>query len=181
MADEEKNFEDRVPGKSAKGSEQVSDTSDDSSDIQPGVDLSGGDGTREADADVGKPFGLDLSGDSLPSEEADSLTLGAEQWQHQKDQQRYAFRIAAVISCALYLAAAVFAFVPVMLAFVGQSVDWHTWLIPVSFLLPPTVIVVALLRSVYPKTSGNVNFVDDAPATSTLREVCQTIRDVCKS
>lgn len=122
---------------------------------------------------------FDYSGpDPLPSEERDTVSLEVEGWVHRKSQQLNVFSITATLAILLYLAAAVFAGTALYMALNKYSVDWHTWLIALAFLLPPTILTVALVRAVYPKHSDkNEEGLQSLPAVKAATELLKSIKE----
>lgn len=124
--------------------------------------------------------GVDLAGGDLSPDQRQSVNLATEAWHFQRSQQGSVFSIVAAIAVLLYMVAGIFGAAVLYKSANGTALDWHTWLISVSFLLPPTILCVALVRAVYPKDRGNKES-DDAlksvPAADFLRELARTVRE----
>ncbi|MCR4143497.1 hypothetical protein [Alcaligenes faecalis] len=128
---------------------------------------------------LGSGSGFDFSApDPLPKEERASVSLATEAWVHSKSQQLTVFSITATLVVLLYLAATLFAGTALYMALSKYSVDWHTWLIALAFLLPPTILTVALVRAVYPKPSDkNEEGLQSIPAVKAATELLKSIKE----
>lgn len=128
---------------------------------------------------LGSSSGFDFSApDPLPKEERATVSLATEAWAHSKSQQLTAFAITATLAVLLYLAATLFAGTALYMALNEYSVDWHTWLIALAFLLPPTILTVALVRAVYPKPSDkNEEGLQSIPAVKAMTELFKAVKE----
>lgn len=119
---------------------------------------------------------VDLSADELSPEQRKASLFAIESMQFQQGQQASAFSIAAAIAVLLYMTAGIFGGA-VLYQSTDKQMDWHTWLIAVSFLLPPTIITVALIRAVYPKQQEKESAVKSLPAADFFRELFRTMKE----
>jgi len=124
--------------------------------------------------------GVDLAGGNLPPKQREDVSLATEAWNFQRSQQGSVFSIVSAMAVLLYMTAATFGVAAFYQTARGTSIDWHTWLIPVSFLLPPTILSVALIRAVYPKPSvkkESDSSLETIPAARLIKECAQLLKE----
>jgi membrane protein implicated in regulation of membrane protease activity len=62
---------------------------------------------------------------------------------------------------------------------IGKTVDWHLTLLAAAFAIPATVIVIAIIRSVY--ASQKQEDTDNLPALNLIKEIVVAVKEVLSS
>lgn len=60
----------------------------------------------------------------------------------------------------------------------GHEIHWHASILAAAFVVPPTIIMVALLRAVYSSKLEKES--DPAPALAFIKEVLSSIAEIFK-
>lgn len=128
-------------------------------------------------------LGQDLSEDVAQSEyfrasiPKDDIQL--EESRHRQSMQISAFSSGFTFAALLYIVATVIGG-SIAYGFVkGSPVDWHLTLLAAAFIIPPTVIVIVLIRSVYASQPDNSS--DNLPALNLIKEIAVAIKEVFAS
>lgn len=125
---------------------------------------------------------IDLADGKLTPEQRGLVNLTTEAWHFKRSQQGSVFSIVIAIAVLLYMIAGIFGGI-VLYQAASQPQNWHVWLVSVSFLLPPTILCVALVRAVYPKPTHQQQNKDSddsfssVPAANFIRELLRTVRE----
>lgn len=121
----------------------------------------------------------DLSaGEVSPGRRAlDSIAL--QELNHRLALQQSAFSIAVALAFILFIAAIVFAGA-VLYTFGDRDAHWHSSLLAGAFVIPPTVIVLALLRAVYSSKSDAKSDDSVVPVVNFLKEVVAAFKGTIK-
>lgn len=134
----------------------------------------------QALGEIGNP---DLSAGGLPPAAQERITLAAEESAHRINQQRTIFSSLLSLIVLLYMIGAVFSGIALYLAAQdGNKVDWHTWLLGLAFIIPPTVLSIVLVRaSYYSATQDKGDASDNLPALSLVKEIAKACTEAVKA
>lgn len=126
---------------------------------------------------------VDFSEDSLkkglsPSEQA-KTDIQLEEWQHRKTMQLSVFSSGLTFAALLYIVAAIIGIIVAYGFAIGKNVDWHLTLLAAAFAIPATVIVIAIIRSVY--ASQKPEDGDNLPALNLIKEIIVAVKEVLSS
>lgn len=113
----------------------------------------------------------DLSAGDLDPADALTTNLGLQEHAHRVGLQRTAFRGAMAIATVLLATAMALSGSAVYLYGHRDRFDWHVALLVAAFIVPATVITVALLRAAFPKSAPDETTVPALQATRDLVEV----------
>jgi hypothetical protein len=125
------------------------------------------------------PVPGDLSTNNLPASQKAVIDLGLEEQSHRLNLQRTVASSALAFSVVLFIVAAALAIV-LLSALAGgerKDLDWHASILVAAFVVPPTVMVVALVRSVYAPKKDDL---DSGPALEFIKEVVTIIASAFK-
>lgn len=139
---------------------------------------------RMYEANSSAELGQDLSEDDSSKATAANQNKGfdyqLDEWNHRKSMQLSAFSIGFTFAFLLYLVATVIG-ASVAYGFVkGTKVDWHLTLLAAAFIIPPTVIVIVLIRSIYTNQADN-NPSDNLPALNLVKEIALALKEILPS
>lgn len=123
--------------------------------------------------------GEDLSQGALSAMEVATANLGLEEHAHRINLQRTLANSALAFVALLFMCAAGFTGVLIYLIAgdSGGEIHWHASILAAAFVVPPTIIMVALLRAVYSKSEKES---DPAPALAFIKEVLSSIAEIFK-
>ncbi|ARV18672.1 hypothetical protein AEP_01728 [Curvibacter sp. AEP1-3] len=93
----------------------------------------------------------DLSDGDLRADVSKSVDLGLEEQKHRFSTEQTLFSSAIGFAVLLYMTAIVMGAVLVFSLQKDPKIHWHVSLLIASFIVPPTVIMVSLIRAVYKK------------------------------
>ncbi len=93
----------------------------------------------------------DLSAGDVRSEVANSVDLGLAEQQHRFSTERTLFSSAISFAVLLYMTAISMGLILMWSLQSHPEIHWHVSLLIASFIVPPTVIVVSLIRAIYRK------------------------------
>ncbi|MDC7691720.1 hypothetical protein [Vogesella indigofera] len=156
-----------------------------SNELSRAANNEGGDPLVEILVASGTPqLGEDLSEDSIPASgnlrtitRSDDIQL--EEWNHRKNMQISAFSNGFSFAALLYIVATAIGG-SIAYGFVkGTPVNWHLTLLAAAFIIPPTVIVIVLIRSVYSDQTENSS--DHLPALNLIKEIAVALKEVFSS
>ncbi|MFM0569129.1 hypothetical protein PQQ88_12450 [Paraburkholderia caledonica] len=120
----------------------------------------------------------DLSQDDVPAPAADNIAL--QESAHRTNLQRHAFLSATGAAMLLYIAAMTFGGLLIYRYCVkGMDIDWHISALAGAFVVPPTVVIIALIRAIYhkeEKASG-----DSLPALNLLKDIAVAVKEAVKA
>ncbi|CAN7206457.1 hypothetical protein [Rhizobacter sp. LjRoot28] len=123
----------------------------------------------------------DLSAGTPPVLEQAKVNLGLEELYHRRSQQLTLLRTALSLVALLFLAAVIFGGVLIhaVLSDPRKDLHWHASILVAAFVVPPTVILIALLRGAYARGSKDP---DETllPMMTLVRETAGTIADIVK-
>ncbi|PRH14295.1 hypothetical protein [Burkholderia multivorans] len=125
--------------------------------------------------------GADLSQDDVPSPQADNIAL--EESNHRRRLQNHLFYWGMGFVGVLFLAAIVFAGAIVCRYWRSSgdgAVDWHVSAIVGAFVIPPTVVLIALIRAIYEK-SENKEAGDSLPALNLIKDILIAVKEAAKA
>ena len=130
-------------------------------------------------ANAADPVG-DLSAGILPESEKQKANFGLKEFEHRLSQQKTAATTAIVWATILFMTAMVFGgcFVNA-LVHEAENLNWHATIIVGAFVIPPTIILVALIRSVYPPKESDEDL--QVPAIAFLKELASAVAAVFKA
>lgn len=126
------------------------------------------------------PPDADLSEGKLGQRDLWLANLGLEEHAHRIGQQKTVANAAISLAVVLYIAAMTFGGVLLYILATSPnpgSMHWHASLIVAAFVVPPTVLIVAVLRGAY-KTEPGAK--DTAPILDLFKEAAKILRDVFK-
>ena len=121
----------------------------------------------------------DFSAGNLPKNDIDTLNLGISESRHRIGVQTSVFQAVLTFSAMMYMATmAVTACLVYMLA-ENPGIHWHASLLIAALAVPPTVMMVALLRAVF-QTEKEKQEKDDRavfPAHEMIKEIAKGLKD----
>nr|WP_313657454.1 hypothetical protein [Achromobacter ruhlandii] len=126
----------------------------------------------------------DLSAGGLSANQAERISLATQESAHRINQQQTIFSSLLSLIVLLYLIGAVFSGVALYLAAQGvNKVDWHTWLLGLAFIVPPTVLSIVLVRASYysNSTQDKGDASDNLPALSLVKEIAKACTEAVKA
>ena len=121
----------------------------------------------------------DLSEDSLPAQEKAVANLGIEESAHRIGAQKTAINAAITMSVLLLMAAIAMAGCMLWLTAHDSSIHWHSSILVAALTIPPTVIMVAVLRSVFQITQKDKEEKSEAtpwPAQEVVKELIKALK-----
>lgn len=132
-------------------------------------------------AELGEDLSEDLSINAhLQQQNTRKYDIQLDEWEHRKNMQISAFSTGLSFACMLYLVATVIGG-SIAYGFVkGTKVDWHLTLLAAAFIIPPTVIVIVLIRSVY-TNPAETSASDNLPALNLIKEIAVAIKEIFSS
>lgn len=129
----------------------------------------------------------DLSSDSVAKElstqeKSELSSIGLEEFTHRRDQQLTIASSAVSFAALLFMAAATFGAAAIYcFAATGHPTDWHVYFLPISFLIPPTIIILALIRSMYREEPSKTAVATESfPALTLVKEIASACVEVVK-
>jgi hypothetical protein len=122
----------------------------------------------------------DLSAGSLTGDEIATANFGLKEFEHRIGQQKTAAATAIAWATLLFMTAMAFgaAFV-YALVHEAHNLSWHATILVGAFVVPPTIILVALIKSVYQPEKADGD--SSVPAISFLKELAAAIAAVFKA
>lgn len=133
------------------------------------------------DAALGGNGNPDLSAGGLPAVQTQRISLATEESAHRINQQRTLFSSLIALIVLLYMIGAVFSGIALYIASQGQpKVDWHTWLLGLTFIIPPTVLSIVLVRATYSRPQQD-DATENLPALNLMKEVAKACADAFKA
>ena len=128
------------------------------------------------------PPANDMSAGTLTHEGRRLANLGLEEHSHRLNLQRTVASSALAFAALFFMAAIVFGGV---LAYKlagddGAKIHWHASILVAAFVVPPTVILIALLRAVYDAGAPKDTDGDAAPALAFIKEVLSSVAVIFK-
>lgn len=121
----------------------------------------------------------DLSAGSVSPKVLADDSIALKELQHRHGLQQSVFSCAIAAAVLLYFSAVIFAGMVLSHSGPGQiGSDWHSSLLAGAFIVPPTVMVVVLIRSVYSSTGSKGASADDLPSVSFAKEIVSIAKDL---
>lgn len=124
----------------------------------------------------------DLSAGTLSDADSKDADLGLKEQQHRFSTERTLFNSVLCFAAILYMAAMVFGGILLYSLQTHPEIHWHASLLIGGFIVPPTVICVALIRGVYSKEKAVAASSSDAkeepfpmPAAELFKEFAKEI------
>ena len=111
---------------------------------------------------------VDLSSDNLQKRDVKIIPLGLDEQAHRFSTEKTLFSSAISVAVLLYMTAIVMGVGLVVALQRHPDIHWHVSLLVASFIVPPTVIFVSLIRAVYKKPEKAAAENDDKPEDSSL-------------
>lgn len=121
----------------------------------------------------------DLSLGAQPARDIQADNMQLEEYRHRQTLQRHLFRLSAFLALVLFTAASFFGWM-VLHYPCGQYENWHIYLLPGSFLVPPSIIMLALIRSIYVREGEKPATTEALPALSLIKEIAQALAEAMK-
>lgn len=108
---------------------------------------------------AGLHVGADLSGGTISTLDRAQANLGLKEHSHRIGLQRSVTNSALTFVALLFMVAVVYGAVILYLLVDDptRSIHWHASILVAAFVVPPTVVLVAVLRSVYGATEDEKN------------------------
>lgn len=122
----------------------------------------------------------DLSQDTGSKEQSVQDTIAFQESADRRTRQRHLFISTIVISVLLFIFAAFLAGVIVCKATDANKFDWHLPLLAAAFVVPPTLILMAIIRAIYP-SSAKADDKDNLPALNLVKEIAVAIKEAAKA
>jgi hypothetical protein len=122
-----------------------------------------------AEKAAGNSPGVDLSEGVLSPAQAKAVNLGIEEQSHRIGLQKTVFTRAMGFAAFMLGAALAMAFWAFTLYACQEKFDWHVALLVGAFLLPSTVIMVALIRAAFPKAASKDD--SDFPSVEAIKQL----------
>lgn len=97
--------------------------------------------------------GEDLAGGKVTPEKREQIGLGIQEHEQFLSHRQSLFSAALALATVLYIAAIGIALVMLGLLASNEKLHWHASLLVAAFIIPPTVIVIGLMRGIF--RSGN--------------------------
>lgn len=131
-------------------------------------------------AETGNSSLGDLSEGDVRSDVSNSVDLGLAEQKHRFSTERTLFSSALGFAVLLYMTAIVMGGILVVNLQTHPEIHWHASLLIASFIVPPTVIVVSLIRAVYKKhekpSAKDDEFEDSAlPAFDLMKDFAKEV------
>ncbi|WP_265655763.1 hypothetical protein [Verminephrobacter aporrectodeae] len=96
----------------------------------------------------------DLSTENAPIQNPDVTNIGLEEQKHKLNTEQCVFKWTLRCASILFVVAISIAVIILFMLNANPQIHWHASLLVTAFVIPPTVIVIGLLRSVS-KMKGN--------------------------
>lgn len=123
-------------------------------------------------------IGADLSAGYVPPKVLSEDSLGLTEQRHRHGLQQSIFSCAITVAVVLYISAIVFAGFVLLKSAPGQlGADWHSSLLAGAFIVPPTVMMIVLIRAVYASANSKEASADDLPSISLVKEILAIVKD----
>jgi hypothetical protein len=110
----------------------------------------------------------------------EKTSIATEESQHRRGQELTISSSAIALAALLFIAAVSFGLITVFKvsdSAADRTVDWHVLFVPLAFVIPPTVIIVALIRSIYSRSKHGSD-ADDLPALSLVKEIAIALKEL---
>jgi len=131
------------------------------SDSEAGFDFSG-----DERSPTPAPLLAQAAGRSTPAQNHPGIIAA----QQRVAREQSMFATATCMCSLLFIAAVLFAaFALYHAVFSSERIDWHAWIFIAAMVVPPTVIMVALLRAIYPRAEAMT--VVDHPTVQAGKEI----------
>lgn len=126
-------------------------------------------------------IGVDLSQDSEDNKKQSVQdTIAFQESADRRSMQRSLFNSAISLSVLMFSFAAVLVSVIVYKATDTSKFDWHLPLLAAAFVVPPTLILIAIIRAIYP-SSGKSDDKDNLPALNLIKEIAVAVKEAAKA
>lgn len=138
-------------------------------------------GERGSHQESREAIGQDLSAGTLPTIDRDKARMGLEEHSHRLRLQTSVTNSAMAFVALLFIVAIVFGF-GILYLLVGEptrSIHWHASILIAAFVVPPTVMLVAILRSVY-SASEDEKTQSLLPIVSMMKDTAVAIAGIFK-
>lgn len=123
--------------------------------------------------------GTDLSQDSENNKQQSVQdTIAYQESTDRRSMQWSLFNSAIMLSVLMFIFAGVLA-----VAIVSKDpnkLDWHLPLLAAAFVVPPTLILIAIIRAIYP-SSAKSDDKDNLPALNLVKEIAVAIKEAAKA
>lgn len=120
----------------------------------------------------------DLSAGTLSPQQLDLLTVERDEAKQRVAHQSYAFWVGVAFVFAMTLAFLLFANKIVCIIEKNSGlIDWHILLLGSGLIVPPTIIMFALIRRAYP-SKANKKEDDELPSAGLLKEITGMVKEV---
>lgn len=113
----------------------------------------------------------DLLSGSVPDLTKKDTDLGIKEHAHRMDMQQSLFSSALAFAALLYMVAVAMGFIMLWMLNEKPSLHWHASILVGAFIIPPTIIVVGLMRALF-KEQKSKDKEDDSTGVP--------IADICK-
>ncbi|WP_287880720.1 hypothetical protein [Aquitalea sp.] len=124
--------------------------------------------------------GPDLSQDIGSNTQSVQDTIAFQESADRRAMQRSLFNSAISLSVLMFSFAAVLAAVIVSKATDANKFDWHLPLLAAAFVVPPTLILIAIIRAIYPSLAKSDDK-DNLPALNLVKEIAVAIKEAAKA
>ncbi|MBJ9675224.1 hypothetical protein [Burkholderia gladioli] len=124
----------------------------------------------------------DLSQDPAPAVAPAADNIALQEMVHRTGIQKLIVKCAMGLVATLYLAGIVFACFILRVYYLNPKliIDWHTSALAGAFVVPPTLIAIALVRAVY-KDGGDKKEEESLPALNLIKEIALAVKEAAKA
>ena len=120
----------------------------------------------------------DLRVDAMEHIRHESAGLALQEFDHRAAQQRSVFSSALGLIAVLYVVAIVFATVGLFHMTGRLAADWHAAILGSTYVIPPTLLLMALIRAIYARQESGDR--SDVPAAELAKEALGACRDLLR-
>jgi hypothetical protein len=123
--------------------------------------------------------GTDLSQDSENNKQQSVQdTIAYQESADRRSMQLTLFNSAIMLSILMFVFAGILAIAIVTKD--SNKLDWHLPLLAAAFVVPPTLILIAIIRAIYP-SSAKSDDKDNLPALNLVKEIAVAIKEAAKA
>lgn len=110
----------------------------------------------------------EMTAGSMATVGRQSAALAMQEFEHRTSQQRSVYMSALGFILLLYVVAIVFASIGLFHMTGREAADWHAAILGSTYVIPPTLLLIALIRAIYPRQdNGGAN---DMPSVDLIKE-----------
>lgn len=120
----------------------------------------------------------DLLSGSVPDLKKAEDSFGAEEHRHRLNLQRSLFSSGLAFAALLYMTALAMGFILLYMLNQNPDIHWHASLLIAAFVIPPTIIVLGLVRSIFGDKKQKDDDAIGVPIADMTKEVMKKALDV---